>query len=127
MANFRFLANFRFFTLHKPVVLTLYELCTACITSSVCTDFVQIFYSLFTGSVLALFCVSLRFKDVIECERIVVKSFQSPHEVSSFRASKLPDDFYQAKAGLDKRRTTMYSKVWPATGCVKTLCNYCTH
>merc|ERR1712184_11993 len=35
-----------------------------------------------------------RFKDVVECERIVVKAFATSHQVSSFRASKLSDDFY---------------------------------
>lgn len=53
--------------------------------------------------------ISYRFKDVVECERIVIKAIQSPHEVSSFRASRLPDDFYQAKADMDKRKTTMFS------------------
>ncbi|XP_068733143.1 cilia- and flagella-associated protein 44-like isoform X1 [Montipora capricornis] len=35
-----------------------------------------------------------RFKDNIECERIVLRAFLSPHLVTTFRASK-PDDFYQ--------------------------------
>ena len=48
-----------------------------------------------------------RFKDVVECDRIVVKAFQSPHEVASFRASKLSDDFYHLKADFERRRTQM--------------------
>ena len=50
-----------------------------------------------------------RFKDVVECERIVVKAFKTPHEVCSYRASKLPDDFYTTKAEMDRRKTTMFS------------------
>ncbi|KAL4229263.1 hypothetical protein ACF0H5_012303 [Mactra antiquata] len=48
-----------------------------------------------------------RFKDVVECDRIVVKAFESAHEVSSFRASKLSDDFYQLKADFERKRTTL--------------------
>lgn len=35
-----------------------------------------------------------RFKDDIECERIVLRAFLSPHLVATFRASK-PDYFHQ--------------------------------
>lgn len=35
-----------------------------------------------------------RFKDEIECDRIVLRAFLSPHLVASFRASK-PDYFHQ--------------------------------
>ena len=44
---------------------------------------------------------------MVECDRIVVKAFQSPHEVASFRASKLSDDFYHLKADFERRRTQM--------------------
>ncbi|XP_062616211.1 cilia- and flagella-associated protein 44-like [Saccostrea cucullata] len=46
-----------------------------------------------------------RYKDVVECERIVVKAFKTPHEVASFRAAKLSDDFYQMKAEFERRKT----------------------
>lgn len=51
-----------------------------------------------------------RFKDVVECERIVVKAFATTHEVGSFRASKLSDDFYQLRAMLEQRRATMITQ-----------------
>lgn len=35
-----------------------------------------------------------RFKDEIECDRIVLRAFLSPHLVATFRASK-PDYFHQ--------------------------------
>ena len=52
----------------------------------------------------------LRFKDVVECERIVVRAFTTPHEVTSFRASKLSDDFYQLKADFERRKTKLPTK-----------------
>lgn len=48
-----------------------------------------------------------RFKDVVECDRIVVKAFETAHEVASFRASKLSDDFYHKKAEFERRRTQL--------------------
>ncbi|GFR82702.1 cilia- and flagella-associated protein 44-like [Elysia marginata] len=51
-----------------------------------------------------------RFKDVVECERIVVRAFTTSHEVSSFRASKLSDDFYQLKADFERRKTKLPTK-----------------
>ncbi|KAK3770719.1 hypothetical protein RRG08_037905 [Elysia crispata] len=51
-----------------------------------------------------------RFKDVVECERIVVRAFTTPHEVTSFRASKLSDDFYQLKADFERRKTKLPTK-----------------
>ena len=59
---------------------------------------------------IALEKLQQRFKHSVECERIVVKAFNSAHEVSSFRAAKLPSDFYQTKAEMDKRKTTMFSQ-----------------
>ena len=50
-------------------------------------------------------CLFSRFKDVVECDYIVVKAFQTTHEVASFRASKLSDDFYHLKADFERRRT----------------------
>lgn len=50
-------------------------------------------------------CLISRFKDVVECEQIVVKTFKSSHEVTSFRASKLSDDFYQLKAEYERKKT----------------------
>ena len=35
----------------------------------------------------------------------MVKAFQSPHEVASFKASKLSDDFYQVRAAFERRKT----------------------
>ncbi|XP_052805423.1 cilia- and flagella-associated protein 44-like isoform X2 [Mya arenaria] len=54
---------------------------------------------------IALEKLRKRFKDVVECDRIVVKAFETPHEVASFRASKLSDDFYQLKADFERRKT----------------------
>ena len=53
---------------------------------------------------------AIRFKDVVECERIVVRAFTTPHEVTSFRASKLSDDFYQLKADFERRKTKLPTK-----------------
>ena len=44
---------------------------------------------------------------MVECDRIVVKAFESAHEVSSFRASKLSDDFYIKKAEFERKRTQL--------------------
>lgn len=41
----------------------------------------------------------------MECDRILVKAFETPHEVGSFRASKLSDDFYQLKADFERKKT----------------------
>ncbi|XP_059142623.1 cilia- and flagella-associated protein 44-like isoform X2 [Physella acuta] len=51
-----------------------------------------------------------RFKDCVECERIVVKAFTTQHEVTSFRASKLSEDFYQIKAEFERKKTKMSTK-----------------
>ncbi|XP_046572732.1 cilia- and flagella-associated protein 44-like isoform X2 [Haliotis rubra] len=59
---------------------------------------------------IALEKLRKRFKDVVECDRIVLKAFLTPHEVSSFRANKLSDDFYQLKADFERRRTLHYTK-----------------
>ena len=59
---------------------------------------------------IALDKLKSRFKDVVECERIVVKAFNTQHEVCSFRAAKLSDDFYATKADMERRKTTMMSK-----------------
>ena len=48
-----------------------------------------------------------RYKDVVECERIVVIAFKTPHEVASFRAAKLSDDFYHMKAEFERRKTNL--------------------
>ncbi|GFO10997.1 cilia- and flagella-associated protein 44-like [Plakobranchus ocellatus] len=48
--------------------------------------------------------------DVVECERIIVRAFTTPHEVISFRASKLSDDFYQLKADFERRKTKLPTK-----------------
>lgn len=54
--------------------------------------------------------VSGRYKAILECERIVVKSFNSTYEVSTYRAAKLSDDFYTLKAELEQRRESALSK-----------------
>ncbi|XP_060071995.1 cilia- and flagella-associated protein 44-like [Ylistrum balloti] len=54
---------------------------------------------------IALEKIRKRFKDVVECERIVVRAFNTPHEIASFRAAKLSDDFYTLKAEFERRRT----------------------
>ncbi|XP_053372820.1 cilia- and flagella-associated protein 44-like [Mercenaria mercenaria] len=56
---------------------------------------------------IALEKLRKRFKDVVECDRIVVKAFESSHEVASFRASKLSDDFYIRKAEFERKRTQL--------------------
>ena len=61
-----------------------------------------------TTSLTAASC--FRFKDVVECERIVLKAFMTPHEVTSFRASKLSDDFYQLKAEYERKKTMGQTK-----------------
>ena len=43
----------------------------------------------------------------MECDRIVVKAFETTHEVASFRASKLSDDFYHKKAEFERRKTQL--------------------
>ena len=53
------------------------------------------------------FFLYLRFKDVVECDRIVVKAFETTHEVASFRAYKLSDDFYHKKAEFERRKTQL--------------------
>ena len=40
----------------------------------------------------------------------MLKSFQSEHEVCSYRAAKLSEDFYQAKALMERRKTIMMSR-----------------
>lgn len=47
---------------------------------------------------------------MVECERIVVKSFKDTYEVSTYRAAKLSDDFYMLKAELEQRRDSAMSK-----------------
>ncbi|KAL8598401.1 hypothetical protein ACOMHN_032678 [Nucella lapillus] len=59
---------------------------------------------------IALEKLRKRFKDVVECERIVLKAFMTPHEVNSFRASKLSDDFYQLKAEYERKKTMGQTK-----------------
>ncbi|XP_069115004.1 cilia- and flagella-associated protein 44-like isoform X2 [Argopecten irradians] len=54
---------------------------------------------------IALEKIRKRFKDVVECERIVVRAFNTSHEIASFRAAKLSDDFYALKAEFERRRT----------------------
>ena len=39
-----------------------------------------------------------------------MKSFKSTYEVSTLRAAKLSDDFYQLKAELEQRRDSAMSK-----------------
>jgi hypothetical protein len=51
-----------------------------------------------------------RFKDVVECERIVLKAFMTGHEVTSFRANKLSDDFYQLKAEYERKKMVTQTK-----------------
>ena len=46
---------------------------------------------------------------MIECEHIVIRAFLTSHEVSTFRASKLPEEFYAVKAEMEKRKTTFLS------------------
>ncbi|KAK7105366.1 cilia- and flagella-associated protein 44-like [Littorina saxatilis] len=59
---------------------------------------------------LALEKLRKRFKDVVECERIVLKAFMTPHEVTSFRANKLSEDFYQLKAEYERKKTMGQTK-----------------
>ncbi|KAF6034679.1 hypothetical protein EB796_007012 [Bugula neritina] len=59
---------------------------------------------------IALDKLKMRFKAMIECERIVVKSFSTPYEVATYRAAILSDNFYVLKAELEQRRETAMSK-----------------
>ncbi|KAH9503837.1 Cilia- and flagella-associated protein 44 [Bulinus truncatus] len=51
-----------------------------------------------------------RFKECVECERFLVKAFTTSHQVASFRASKLSDDFYQLKSEFERKKTKMTTK-----------------
>jgi len=55
---------------------------------------------------IALAKINLRFKDCIECDRIVLYSFLNDHKVSSYRSSKLSEDFYRM-VNENKRRMTI--------------------
>ena len=37
-----------------------------------------------------------------------MKAFKTAHEVASFRASKLSDDFYHLKADFERRKTMVF-------------------
>ena len=58
-----------------------------------------------SSSVTALCVTHCRFKDVIECDRIVVHAFLTPHHISSFRVARLSDTFFEKKSEVMKRRT----------------------
>ncbi|XP_074652110.1 cilia- and flagella-associated protein 44-like isoform X2 [Tubulanus polymorphus] len=59
---------------------------------------------------IALEKLKQKFKDIVECDRIVLKAFLTPHEICSYRAAKLSDDFYQLKAEMERRKTTMTTR-----------------
>lgn len=63
---------------------------------------------------IALEKLRARFKDVVECERIVVRAFLTSHQVASFRAAKLSDDFYAAKAEIERKRASTLNKDDPS-------------
>lgn len=54
---------------------------------------------------------------MIECEHIVVRAFLTSHEVCSFRAAKLPEEFYAAKAEMEIKATSALGSEYsrPAT------------
>ncbi|XP_038057956.1 cilia- and flagella-associated protein 44-like isoform X2 [Patiria miniata] len=51
-----------------------------------------------------------RFKIELECERIVVVSIQTDHEVPTYRTTKLPKEFLEMKQELTRRATMMSDK-----------------
>lgn len=54
---------------------------------------------------IALEKLHRKFKDDVDCERIVVKSFNSPHQVATIRTAKLSETFHLVQAEVEKMRT----------------------
>ena len=48
-----------------------------------------------------------RFKDVLECELITLKAFNSPYTVSSYRLAKLSEGFYREKSIMERKQTEL--------------------
>jgi len=48
-----------------------------------------------------------RFKDVIDCELITVKAFNSSYTVSSYRLAKLSEGFYKEKLAMERKQTEL--------------------
>ena len=46
----------------------------------------------------------------MECDRIVVKSINTIHEVATFRAAKLSRDFYGMREEMERKRTVASMK-----------------
>ncbi|XP_057301359.1 cilia- and flagella-associated protein 44-like isoform X2 [Hydractinia symbiolongicarpus] len=55
---------------------------------------------------IALMKLQKRFKESVECDRIVLYAFGTEHSVSSYRASKLTEEFFSLVAD-NKRRMTL--------------------
>ncbi|XP_022090775.1 cilia- and flagella-associated protein 44-like isoform X2 [Acanthaster planci] len=51
-----------------------------------------------------------RFKTELECERIVVVSIQTDHELATYRTTKLPREFHEMKQELTRRATVLSDK-----------------
>ena len=54
--------------------------------------------------------MSLRFKAELECERIVVVSVKTSHQVATYRTTELSDEFVQQKGEMSRRATIMSDK-----------------
>ncbi|CAD5123356.1 DgyrCDS11713 [Dimorphilus gyrociliatus] len=55
---------------------------------------------------IALEKLRKKFKDDVDCERIVVKSFNFSHQVATLRTAKLSETFHMVQAEVEKMRTT---------------------
>lgn len=51
-----------------------------------------------------------RYKDPVECDRIMLKAFRTSHMLCTYRTSSLGDDFLAAKAEVNARRTVNFSR-----------------
>ena len=71
-----------------------------CVDLAYCICYLQIFY----WSVVLL---RYRFKDVLECELITLKAFNSPYTVSSYRLAKLSEGFYREKSIMERKQTEL--------------------
>ena len=60
----------------------------------------------------------VRFKNCIECERIVLHSFLTDHQVSSFRSTVLDQDFFHLVAENKRRMTIKETEVNAAGQCL---------
>jgi len=48
-----------------------------------------------------------RYRDLVECPLITLKSFNSSHTVSSYRLAKLSDGFFRTKTWMGRKHTEL--------------------